>query len=123
MPARPNLSRRRVPIAVAIACTVASAALMVAGCGSSSKPRSRNKSASNLGAAGIGFASCIRAHGVPNFPGPTRTSPSTPAGYSDVLTRNGVSFAIPTTIDIQSPAVQQAATACHLGGLGQGAIG
>jgi hypothetical protein len=36
------------------------------------------------------------------------------------MTHNGVSFAIPTTIDIQSPAVRQAATACHLAGLGQG---
>jgi hypothetical protein len=36
------------------------------------------------------------------------------------MTHNGASFAIPTTIDIQSPAVRQAATACHLAGLGQG---
>jgi hypothetical protein len=36
-----------------------------------------------------------------------------------VITGDGVSLAIPTTIDIQSPAVKQAATACHLGAPGQ----
>lgn len=53
------------------------------------------------------------------FPDPTTPPPTGPAGYSGVLTRNGVSFAIPTTTDIESPPVQQAATACHLGGRGQ----
>ena len=71
----------------------------------------------------LAISDCMRAHRVTRFPDPTTTPPNTPTGYSGVLTRNGVSFAIPTTIDIQSPAVQQAATACHLGGLGQGAIG
>jgi hypothetical protein len=181
-----HLARRRVPIAVAVVPV-----LVIAGCGSSSKPSSPSKSASNLAAAGIRFASRMRSHGVPNFPDPstsgggvgfsiksrsginpaspsfqaaqkacgkllarggpgsgkssaatkaqmlaisecmrahwvsafpdpTTTPPSSPVGYSGVLGRNGVFFAIPTTIDIQSPAVRQAATACHLGGLGQG---
>lgn len=182
-----HLARHRVPTAVA----VVSGVLMIAGCGSSSKPSSPSKSPSNLAAAGIRFSSCMRSHGVPNFPDPstsgcavhisiksssginpaspsfhaaqkgcgkllpgggpesgkpsaaakaqmlaisecmrahgvsgfpdpTTTPPSNPAGYSGVLERNGVSLAIPTTIDIQSPAVQQAATACHLSGLGNG---
>ncbi len=168
-----------------------SGVLVIAGCGSSSKPSSPSKSASKLAAAAVRFASCMRSHGVPNFPDPatsgggvhisiksssginpaspafqaaqkacgkllpggapvsgqpsaaaeaqmlaisecmrahgvsgfpdpTTTPPSSPAGYSGVLTRNGVSLAIPTTIDLQSPGVQRAATACHLGGLGQG---
>jgi hypothetical protein len=184
---RLSLASHRVPIAVA----VASGMLVTAGCGSSSKPNSPSRSASNLAAAGISFASCMRSHGVPNFPDPdvsgggvgfsiksssgvnpaspsfhaaqktcgkllpggppgavkpsaaakaqmlaisecmrahgvtgfpdpTTTPPSNPAGYSGVLTRNGVSFAIPTTINIRSPAVQRAAIACHLGPLGQG---
>jgi hypothetical protein len=71
----------------------------------------------------LAISECMRAHRVNGFPDPTTTPPSTPTGYSGVLTRNGVSFAIPTTIDIQSPAVQQAAAACHLGGLGDGGIG
>ena len=65
------------------------------------------------------IAECMRAHGVSAFPDPT-TTPGSSAGYSGVLTRDGMAFAIPTTIDIQSPAVQQAATTCHIGGLGQG---
>jgi hypothetical protein len=71
----------------------------------------------------LAISECMRAHRVTGFPDPTRTPASTPNGYSGVLTRNGVSFAIPTTIDIQSPAVQQAATTCHLSGLGQGKTG
>ncbi len=66
------------------------------------------------------ISECMRAHGVSGFPDPTTTPPSSPAGYSGVIDRNGVSFVIPTTIDIQSPAVRRAATHCHLGGLGQG---
>jgi hypothetical protein len=97
-----------------------SGVLVIAGCGSSSNPSSPSKSASNLAAAGISFTSCMRSHGVPNVPDPTTTPPSNPAGYSGVLTRNGVSFATPTTIDLQSPAVKPAATACHLLGLGHG---
>jgi hypothetical protein len=68
----------------------------------------------------LATSECIRRHGVSGFPDPTTTPPSSPAGYSGVLGRNGLFFAIPTTIDIQSPAVRQAATACHLGGLGIG---
>lgn len=66
------------------------------------------------------ISECMRAHGLSGFPDPTTTPPSSPAGYSGVIGRNGVFFAIPTTIDIRSPAVSQAATACHLGGPGQG---
>ncbi len=182
-----DLARDRVPILVA----VVSGVLVIAGCGSSNSPSSSSKGASNLAAAAISYADCMRSHGVPNFPDPstsggsvrfslksssginpaspafhaaqtvcgkllpggapgsrqpsaateaqmlaisecmrthgvsgfpdpTTTPPSSPAGYSGVLDRNGVSFVIPTTIDLQSPAVQRAATHCHLGGLGQG---
>ena len=68
----------------------------------------------------LAISECMRAHGVGGFPDPTTRPPSSPAGCSGVMTHNGVSFAIPTTINLQSPAVQRAATACHLGGLGQG---
>jgi hypothetical protein len=71
----------------------------------------------------LATSQCMRAHGVTGFPDPTTTPPGNPAGYSGVMTRNGVSFAIPATVDIQSPAVRQAASACNLGGLGQGGIG
>ncbi|MGO9901157.1 MAG: hypothetical protein ACLP0J_16020 [Solirubrobacteraceae bacterium] len=182
-----DLARDRVPIAVA----VVSGVLVIAGCGSSSSPSSPTKSASNLAAAAISYAACMRshrvpsfpdpstsggsvsfslkssfginpaspafhaaqtacdkllpggaprsgqpsvateahmraiaecmrAHGVSGFPDPTTIPPSGSAGYSGVLDRNGVSFVIPTTIDLQSPAVQRAATHCRLRGLGQG---
>jgi hypothetical protein len=81
----------------------------------SGKPSAANK------ARMLAISECMRTHGVSGFPDPTTAPPSSPAGYSGVLERNGVSFAIPTTIDLQSPAVRQAATACHLAGLGQGA--
>ncbi len=180
-------ARDRLPIAVA----VVSGVLVIVGCGSSTSPSSPSKSASNLAAAAISYADCMRSRGVPNFPDPstsggsvsftlksssginpaspafhaaqtacgqllpggapasgqpsaateaqmlaisecmrahgvsgfpdpTTTPPGSPAGSSGVLDRNGVSFVIPTTIDLQSPAVQRAATHCHLGGLGQG---
>jgi hypothetical protein len=177
----------RAPIAVA----VVTGGLVIAGCGSSSGPANHSKSASNLPAAAVSYADCMRSHGVPNFPDPTTsggsvsfslksssginpaspsfqaaqtacgkllpggapasgqpsaatkaqmlvvsecmrahgvsgfpdpttTPPSSPADSSGVLDHNGVSFVIPTTINLQSPAVQRAATNCHLGGLGQG---
>ncbi len=67
----------------------------------------------------LAISACMRTHGVSGFPDPTTTPPGSPAGYSGVFTRDGVTFAIPTTINIQSPAVRQAAAVCHLGGLGQ----
>jgi len=68
----------------------------------------------------LAISECMRGHGVSGFPDPTIAPPSNPAGYSGVLTRDGVSFAIPTSIDIEAPAVTRAATICHLPGLGQG---
>ncbi len=182
-----HVARDRVPIATAVVAGV----LVIAGCGSSSEPSSPSNSASNLAAAATRFASCMRLHGVPNypdptisgrgvsfnfkstaginqaspsyqaaqrscgkllpgggpgsekpsaatkaqlltssecmrahritgFPDPTTTPPKSSAGYSGVLDRNGVFLAIPTSIDVQSPAIRQALTACHLGNLGQG---
>jgi hypothetical protein len=64
----------------------------------------------------LAISECMRAHGVSGFPDPTTTPPSSPAGYSAVLSHNGVALAIPNTIDVQSPAFKQAASACHFGG-------
>ncbi len=190
MSARFHLARHCVPVALA----VASGVLVIAGCGSSSKPSSASQSASNLASAGIRFSSCMRAHGVSHFPDPTSSgggvrisinsnsgiNPASPAfqaaqkacakllpggapgsgppasaatmkqmlavaecmrahgvsGFPDptsrlpsipgtgaVLFHNGAGFVIPSTIDTQSPAFEQAATACNLtpgGGKGGG---
>jgi hypothetical protein len=61
---------------------------------------------------------CMRRHGISGFPDPTRNPPTSPTGYSAVIDRGGVVVAIPNTIDLGSPAFQQAAAACgfpHLG--------
>jgi hypothetical protein len=58
---------------------------------------------------------CMRQHGVTGFPDPTQSSPSNPADYGTVINRNGVVFAIPKSIDVNSPAFKQAASACHFG--------
>jgi hypothetical protein len=64
----------------------------------------------------LAVARCMRAHGVPNFPDPARTMPTDPATYparyTSVGNINGVIFAIPKSINVESPAVKQAATAC-----------
>ncbi len=64
----------------------------------------------------LAIAHCMRAHGVPNFPDPAKTMPSDPATYparyDSVADMNGVVWAIPKSIDLQAPAVKQAAAAC-----------
>jgi hypothetical protein len=64
----------------------------------------------------LAIARCMRAHGVPNFPDPVTTLPpdpaTYPARYSAAFNINGVDWAIPKSIDLQAPAVKQAATAC-----------
>jgi hypothetical protein len=59
------------------------------------------------------ISQCMRQHGITGFPDPTLTPPSDPADYSAVLGRNGVVIAIPKSIDTNSPAFKQAATACN----------
>ena len=62
------------------------------------------------------IAVCMRRHGVPDFPDPVRAPasgpPNPPAGSDRIADYNGVLLAFPTTLDLQSPAFQQAATAC-----------
>ncbi|MGH2894905.1 MAG: hypothetical protein ACRDPM_16805 [Solirubrobacteraceae bacterium] len=63
----------------------------------------------------VALARCMRAHGVPNFPDPRTTMPRNAddrALWSSVGNMNGVIWAIPKSIDPQSPAVKRAATAC-----------
>jgi hypothetical protein len=59
---------------------------------------------------------CMRKHGVSGFPDPTLKAPSSPAGYTAIQDDGGVILAIPSTINVQSPAFQQAAKACQFGG-------
>lgn len=64
----------------------------------------------------LAISNCMRAHGLSGFPDPTTTAPSNPAGYSAVLGHNGVFFAVPITVNLQSPAAKQAEIACRFGG-------
>jgi hypothetical protein len=59
---------------------------------------------------------CMRAHGFTDFPDPTTSPPSlgTP-GYSVVMGHGGYFLAIPSSIDVSSPAFRQAASTCNFG--------
>jgi hypothetical protein len=58
-------------------------------------------------------AECMRAHGIPNFPDPGTSVPSSlGGGIREVSNIDGVIFVFPSTIDPQSPAFLRAAVAC-----------
>ncbi len=61
-----------------------------------------------------GVAQCMRSHGISDFPDPTMTSPSHPSlgQYSEITDYMGVFLLFGASIDMQSPAWQQAAAAC-----------
>lgn len=62
----------------------------------------------------LAISTCMRAHGVADFPDPTTRPPSS-GNYSNVIGRDGVFLAVPPTINVNSPAFKQAAAACHFG--------
>lgn len=57
-------------------------------------------------------AQCMRSHGVPGFPDPTTTMPSTNGFVGVISDIDGVIFVFPSTLDTQSPAFVRAANAC-----------
>lgn len=83
--------------ALLVALAAVSSALVVAACGSSGKPRGGSGSAT--ASAGIKYADCMRAHGVPNFPDPTSASGGVQLSGSGINT--------------QSPAFGSAQSACQ----------
>jgi hypothetical protein len=65
----------------------------------------------------LAISTCMRAHGITDFPDPTTTPPSPgTSGYGAVLGHDGVFLAVPSSINTNSPAFKQAAAACHFGG-------
>ena len=61
------------------------------------------------------ISKCMRAHGVPRFPDPSLSPPSTRAGHSLIMS-NGVAWlAVPDSIDVRAPAFDLAAATCKLG--------
>ncbi len=59
-------------------------------------------------------AVCMRSHGVPQFPDPRASAPSNVhlGDYSEITNYEGAILLFPATIDMQSPAWEQAAAAC-----------
>jgi hypothetical protein len=94
---------------------ILAAALLIAACGSSSPSSSPGSSGpvsqASAQAAGLKFASCMRANGVPNFPDPTdgsdgvRIQASQKQGSGQTMTVNGV--------PVSAPAFQSANTKCQ----------
>jgi hypothetical protein len=68
------------------------------------------------------IAQCMRQHGVPQFPDPRSTPPPQSSvnlsEYSMITNYKGAILLFPATIDMQSPAYEQAAAACRAGFLG-----
>jgi len=59
-------------------------------------------------------AQCMRLHGISDFPDPRTTRPPNLSlgEYSEITDYEGVFLLFPATIDMQSPAWEQAAAAC-----------
>jgi len=62
----------------------------------------------------LAAAECMRAHGISGFPDPTTGAPRSPPGPGTAVIENGVSFVLPASINIQSPAFKSAASVCQL---------
>lgn len=62
----------------------------------------------------LAISTCMRAHGITDFPDPTTTPPSS-GNFTQAIGRDGVFIAIPSNIDVNSPAYKTAAAACHFG--------
>jgi hypothetical protein len=94
---KPFMIRARMPWpSLLVAVAFVSSALVLAACGSSGKSGSGSGSAT--ASAGIKYADCMRAHGVPNFPDPTSA---------------GGGVQLSGAINTQSPAFQSAQSACQ----------
>ncbi len=62
--------------------------------------------------AALMFARCMRSHGLPDFPDPTRSAPDR---GTPILALRGMFFQISSGLNPMSPAFRQAAAACGLG--------
>lgn len=64
------------------------------------------------------IAGCMRQHGVPQFPDPRTTVPSSPTGDQEISDFDGAILVFPATINLEAPAYRQALTACGAPPLG-----
>lgn len=66
-------------------------------------------------AAALAFAKCMRSHGVPSFPDPLTSAPSSPpAGAVAIMDLHGMAFELGPGTNPGSPAFQQAASDCGI---------
>ncbi|MGH2885592.1 MAG: hypothetical protein ACRDPA_23315, partial [Solirubrobacteraceae bacterium] len=83
------------------------AGVLATACGAGSPSGQGGRSASAPGGSqALAYARCIRSHGVPSLPDPGASPPS--GSYNSFL-----GIAIPSTIDVQSPAFQSANKTCQ----------
>jgi hypothetical protein len=91
--------------AVVLPLAIIAAAVALAACGSGTRPNVSAATGAANGSSQLAFAKCIRSHRVSGFPDP---GGATPAGPSVSI----FGIALPSTIDVKSPAFQSAMNAC-----------
>jgi hypothetical protein len=62
-------------------------------------------------AQAMAVSRCMRAHGVPNWPDPTKLVPSN-AGVTGAVPNTDLVYVIPKSIELAAPAVMRAGKAC-----------
>lgn len=94
------------------AALLIAAAILITACGSSSSNTTNDVATGGKQANQIAFASCIRSHGVPNFPDPTsngnggiQISATQRSGSGSSMSVNGV--------PVNGPTFKRAMTACR----------
>jgi hypothetical protein len=100
------MSRTTLAIRAGLALALATVALFVAGCGSSSTGATGRHAGAAPDSQALAWARCMRSHGVPDMPDPGATRPSGP-----VSTYLGI--ALPPSISPQSPAFESANHICQ----------
>jgi hypothetical protein len=90
-----------------IASAVVGCALAIAACGSSNNPSVAASTAATLSNGLVEYAHCMRSHGVPEFPDPGTTQGPNAFGI------DGYTFNLPTNLNPESPAYQDANQACR----------
>jgi hypothetical protein len=78
----------------------------LAACGTGTAPSGSAATGASNTSAQLAFAECMRSHGVSGFPDPGGATPSGPS--IKIL-----GIALPSTIDVRSPAFQSAMNACQ----------
>jgi hypothetical protein len=97
-----------------IILSLLAAAVGVAACGSSDPSTTTGAASSGTGkdASGVAFASCIRAHGVPNFPDPTGNGQGGVQIQQSQRSGSGPSTEV-NGVPVNGPAFQAAMSDCR----------